>query len=142
MLGRNAEIKMVISKKEYNSLIEKLMSEYGSEFEKREQIIYFADSHDLELFRKEKVLLRYRWNNQGLEVVVKKRNVDKNTIAKIDEKFRTLEDHSIKFEVDQVSRHAHTISCSLRHILPNIHQSFPFYRQPQELLSPSQVEFL
>lgn len=142
MLGRNAEIKMILSEKDYTQLMAKLFWQYNGDFWKKEQVIYFADNHELDFFKKEKLLLRYRWNNQGLEVVTKKRNVDKVMIEKIDKEFKAMEDHSIKFEVDQVSRDSYTISCSLRHVLPNIHQSFPFYHTPLELLSQPQLDFI
>lgn len=133
---------MIISKKDYETLSEKFIQERGDNFKKKEQIIYFADNHKLTFFKDEKLLLRYRRNNQWLEVVTKKRDVDKKTVALIDKHFKDLEDHSIKFEVDQVSREGSTISCSLKHVVPNVHQSFPFFRDPSELLTDAQKKFI
>lgn len=51
-------------------------------------------------------------------------------------------DHTLKFEIDQISETHKTISCSLRHFIPNIHQSFPFSTKPIELVTPLQKNFI
>lgn len=64
MIGRNAEIKMIISKKDFKKLSEQLLQESGLDFEKKEQIVYFADTPDHSLFAKDKLLIRMRRNNE------------------------------------------------------------------------------
>ncbi len=142
MIGRNAEIKMIISKKDFKKLSHALLQESGLDFEKKEQIVYFADTLDHSLFTKDKMLIRMRRNNEGLDVVAKKRGMSKEDLKFVDEHFSGDEEHTLKFEIDQISSNNKTISCSLRRFIPNIHQSFPFSKEPITLMSQLQKDFI
>lgn len=133
---------MIISKRDFKILSEKLIQEAWLAFEKKEQIIYFADTADHSLFTKEKVLIRMRWSNEGLDVVVKKREMTPEDIAYVDTHFSQDIDHGIKLEIDQISENNKTVSCSLRHFVPNIHQSFPFSKSPVHLMTDLQKDFI
>ena len=110
--------------------------------EKKEQIVYFADTLDHSLFTKDKMLIRMRRNNEGLDVVAKKRGMSKEDLKFVDEHFSGDEEHTLKFEIDQISSNNKTISCSLRRFIPNIHQSFPFSKEPITLMSQLQKDFI
>jgi hypothetical protein len=43
------------------------------DMEMKEQIVYFADNYSLDYYKKKQIAVRFRWNNRGLEVIVKKR---------------------------------------------------------------------
>ena len=140
----NAELKAIVSKKDFLHLYQRLLEQDKSDLdmEVREQIVYFADMQDLSLFSKQKIAIRFRRSNRWLEVVVKKRGVTEKDMRLIQKHCHTVENHTIKIDIDQVSDDKSTVSCSLRYIYNSMHQSFAFLYNPHDLLTDLQKDFL
>lgn len=65
-----------------------------------QRVIYYADTPDLDLFKSNRVILRYRRNNQLLETVLKVRNVTLQEAEELKEKYAHVTYHTIKIEWD------------------------------------------
>jgi hypothetical protein len=66
MITSHAELKIVLSKKDFYRLYAEFLDQDKANFEIKikEQIVYFADNNELDFYLKHKVALRYRWNNK------------------------------------------------------------------------------
>lgn len=144
MFGKSAELKLVVQKKDFMRLYQHLLNKDSDamDMQIKEQIVYFADNHALDYFKKKKLAIRYRRNNRWLEVVVKKRGVNKHEYEKLEHLYGTIPNHELRVDIDQISHHEKTFSCSLKHTFNSVHQSFAFYRHPHELLTDEQLGFL
>lgn len=135
---------MPVVKKEFLHAYQTLLDgdKDSLDMEIKQQIVYFADNQELYFYKKKQLMIRYRWSNKWLEVVVKKRWISKSDYKKLEHHFAELVDHQLKVEVDQISHDSKTLSCTLRHVFNSMHQSFAFYNDPADLLSEEQKRFL
>jgi len=144
MITSQAELKIVLSKKDFYRLYAAFLDQDKEFFDikVKEQIVHFADNHDLEFYLKYWIVLRYRWNNKWLEVVVKMRWVSHDEYKKINKKYNDIPNHDLKVDIDQISEKKKTISCILKYTQSNIDQAFAFYNNPEDLLSTEQHKLL
>lgn len=144
MYWKHAELKCSVSKSDFLHLYQTLLEQDKKtlDMEMKEQIVYFADNTSLDYYKKNQIAVRYRWNNRGLEVIVKKRWLTVKKFEKIEKQFWCLSHHELKIDVDQISTKTKTISCVLKYTYNSIHQSFAFFKSPVELLSDVQKEFI
>lgn len=140
MYERVAEIKTMVSKKEFEKVIELLLFKKRNiySFEKKDQVVYFADTKTCELYKKSPLLLRYRRNNELLETTLKISGLTSPQIEKIITKYGQLPNHEIKCEIDQVPNGKATVSVGIKHLQANIFQAFSFTNKPKDFLSEAQ----
>lgn len=119
-----------------------MSTKLSSNVSQKDEIIYFSDTQDHALYSKDKLLIRMRWRNQWLDVVTKKRDLTKKDIEYIEENYSDIENHHVKYEIDQVSEDNKTKSCALVHFIEWVHQSFPFKQPAIELLTDAQKKFI
>lgn len=144
LIWQNAELKVSVSRKEFLKLYQLLLERDKTELsiEMKEQIVYFADNVSLDFYQKKHLAVRYRWNNRGLEIVVKKRWIPKDEFGKFERLYADTPNHELKLDIDQVGQKSKTYSCVLKTTMNSVHQSFAFYNTPYELLSDAQRDFL
>lgn len=144
IIWQSAELKTSVSRKEFLDAYKKLLNRDKNELdiEMKEQIVYFADNKNLDFYQKKSIAIRYRWSNRWLEVVVKKRWVNKNEYKKMYKLYNDFPGHQLKADIDQISKHEKTFSCVLKHTYNSMHQSFAFYNTPYDLLTDAQRDFI
>lgn len=144
IVWQSAEIKLAVQKKEFLYLYQRLLDRDKNDLniEIKEQIVYFADNESLDFFRKEGLIVRFRWSNRWLEVVVKKRWITKNEFEKLEQHYSNIPNHIFKLDVDQITPTHKTFSCILKYSMNSVHQSFAFYQSPESLLTEQQKNFL
>lgn len=143
MIGYPAEIKAKISGKTFEEAIIRLDEQQGAmNYTLNQRIVYFADTEALEIHNSNKVLIRFRWNNEILESVIKIRHSPLHDIKKIRDEYKNLENHILKIDGDVVTDKEMQWSLSLKFRFPNINPAFSFFTKPSDYLTPLQIKLL
>lgn len=142
MYDITAEVKSMLSKKEFETIVQKLLFKKRNiySFEKKDQIVHFADTKDCKLYHKTPLTVRYRRNTQLLETTIKIHGRTMEQIKKLMKQYNDYKHHELKCEVDAVPHGTPSISFTMKHFQPNVFQAFSFTHMPKDFLSDVQRE--
>lgn len=143
MISYPAELKAKISGKTFDALIEKLnRADDGLNFTYNQRIVYFADTPDLDVYNSGKVLIRFRWNNEILESVIKIRQTALYDLKNLRKQFEGVEGHTLKISGDVGTGKEVKWGIVIKFRYQNINPAFTFFSSPTDYLSPLQKKFI
>lgn len=143
MIGYPVELKVKISSKVFEDALARLNEKTKFiNFALNQRIVYFADTPNLDVLHSEKVIIRFRWNNEYLESVIKVRHSPKYTIEHIRKEYASVPNHTLKIDGDGLLEKDIQWSFALKFFYQNISPSFTFFSNPEDYLSPEQKKLL
>ena len=143
MIGYPVELKVKITSKVFEDALARLNEKTKFiNFALNQRIVYFADTPDLDVLHSGKVLIRFRWNNEFLESVIKVRHSPKYTIEHIRKEYASVPNHMLKIDGDGLLEKDIQWSFALKYFYKNISPSFTFFSNPEDYLSPEQKRLL
>jgi hypothetical protein len=143
MIGYPVEFKAKISSKVFDDALARLNEKTKFiNFALNQRIVYFVDTPGLDVFHSGKVLIRFRWNNECLESVVKVRHSPKHTIENIRKEYADIPNHTLKVDGDGLLEKEIQRSFSMKYFHTNIRPSFTFFTQPADYLSEFQKKLV
>lgn len=143
MIWYAAELKAKISGKTFEDAIVRLDEAVkGINYSLNQRIVYFADTEKLAVYHSGTVLIRFRWNNEILESVIKIRHSPKHDLIAIKKEYEGIEGHAIKLDGDGLTDKEIQWSMSLKYRFPNINPAFAFFGSPADYITAPQKKLL